>query len=42
MSPDQYTQKAGGRRSSARGIEFAASNMIGFPVPTKALSLIHI
>jgi len=32
-SPDQYRT---GRRSSARGTEFLASNVVGFPVPTKA------
>ena len=31
-SPDQYRT---GRRNSARGLEFAASNVVGFPVPTK-------
>jgi len=32
-SPDQYRT---GRRNSARGLEFAASNVVSFPVPTKA------
>jgi len=32
-SPDQYRT---GRRNSARGLEFAARNVVSFPVPTKA------